>query len=145
MKLVVFLNLQHQFWDKLQQILLFIYCLLLFSFFKLFISGFFSFLNARLVIFLNRCWSDDLISEKKEIPSHPGQSQTPPLSLPIQIMLLPLSKRFRYHFTGNRQTNNLTKVRDYTFTVIQTKISFLLYFVKQTNTKSCVNMQATEK
>uniref|UniRef100_A0A8C2G549 RAD50-interacting protein 1 n=1 Tax=Cyprinus carpio TaxID=7962 RepID=A0A8C2G549_CYPCA len=53
--------------------------------------------------------SDDLISEKKEIPSRPGQSQTPPLSLPIQIMLLPLSKRFRYHFTGNRQTNNLSK------------------------------------
>uniref|UniRef100_A0A8C1QCV8 RAD50-interacting protein 1 n=1 Tax=Cyprinus carpio TaxID=7962 RepID=A0A8C1QCV8_CYPCA len=53
--------------------------------------------------------SDDLISEKKETPSRPGQSQTPPLSLPIQIMLLPLSKRFRYHFTGNRQTNNLSK------------------------------------
>uniref|UniRef100_A0A672NFT6 RAD50-interacting protein 1 n=1 Tax=Sinocyclocheilus grahami TaxID=75366 RepID=A0A672NFT6_SINGR len=53
--------------------------------------------------------SDDLISEKKEILSRPGQSQTPPLSLPIQIMLLPLSKRFRYHFTGNRQTNNLSK------------------------------------
>uniref|UniRef100_A0A673I7J6 RAD50-interacting protein 1 n=1 Tax=Sinocyclocheilus rhinocerous TaxID=307959 RepID=A0A673I7J6_9TELE len=52
---------------------------------------------------------DDLISEKKEILSRPGQSQTPPLSLPIQIMLLPLSKRFRYHFTGNRQTNNLSK------------------------------------
>ncbi|XP_016351479.1 RAD50-interacting protein 1-like [Sinocyclocheilus anshuiensis] len=53
--------------------------------------------------------SDDLISEKKETPSRPEQSQTPPLSLPIQIMLLPLSKRFRYHFTGNRQTNNLSK------------------------------------
>ncbi|XP_051974974.1 RAD50-interacting protein 1-like [Xyrauchen texanus] len=53
--------------------------------------------------------SDDLISEKKETPSRPGLSQTPPLSLPIQIMLLPLSKRFRYHFTGNRQTNNLSK------------------------------------
>uniref|UniRef100_A0A8C1XRU4 RAD50-interacting protein 1 n=1 Tax=Cyprinus carpio TaxID=7962 RepID=A0A8C1XRU4_CYPCA len=53
--------------------------------------------------------SDDLISEKRETPSRPGQSQTPPLSLPIQIMLLPLSKRFRYHFTGNRQTNNLSK------------------------------------
>uniref|UniRef100_A0A674C104 RAD50-interacting protein 1 n=1 Tax=Salmo trutta TaxID=8032 RepID=A0A674C104_SALTR len=34
---------------------------------------------------------------------------TTPLSLPVQIMLLPLSKRFRYHFTGNRQTNSLNK------------------------------------
>uniref|UniRef100_A0A668ATA9 RAD50 interactor 1 n=1 Tax=Myripristis murdjan TaxID=586833 RepID=A0A668ATA9_9TELE len=34
---------------------------------------------------------------------------SPPLCLPIQIMLLPLSKRFRYHFTGNRQTNSLSK------------------------------------
>ncbi|KAG9280328.1 RAD50-interacting protein 1 [Astyanax mexicanus] len=53
--------------------------------------------------------SDDLISEKKELPTRPGLPQTPPLSLPIQIMLLPLSKRFRYHFTGNRQTNSLNK------------------------------------
>uniref|UniRef100_A0A4W4DRB3 RAD50-interacting protein 1 n=1 Tax=Electrophorus electricus TaxID=8005 RepID=A0A4W4DRB3_ELEEL len=35
--------------------------------------------------------------------------KAPPLSIPIQIMLLPLSKRFRYHFTGNRQTNSLSK------------------------------------
>ncbi|KAI4876051.1 hypothetical protein NFI96_030100 [Prochilodus magdalenae] len=53
--------------------------------------------------------SDDLISEKKELPARPGLPQTPPLSLPIQIMLLPLSKRFKYHFTGNRQTNSLNK------------------------------------
>uniref|UniRef100_A0AAQ4S134 RAD50 interactor 1 n=1 Tax=Gasterosteus aculeatus aculeatus TaxID=481459 RepID=A0AAQ4S134_GASAC len=36
-------------------------------------------------------------------------SQVPPLCLPIQIMLLPLSRRFRYHFYGNRQTNSLSK------------------------------------
>uniref|UniRef100_A0A8P4GCL0 RAD50-interacting protein 1 n=1 Tax=Dicentrarchus labrax TaxID=13489 RepID=A0A8P4GCL0_DICLA len=36
-------------------------------------------------------------------------SQAPPLCLPIQIMLQPLSKRFRYHFYGNRQTNSLGK------------------------------------
>ncbi|XP_058273582.1 RAD50-interacting protein 1 [Hemibagrus wyckioides] len=53
--------------------------------------------------------SDDLISEKKEVPTCPGLPQTPPLSLPVQIMLQPLSKRFRYHFTGNRQTNSLSK------------------------------------
>uniref|UniRef100_A0A8C9ZJR3 RAD50-interacting protein 1 n=1 Tax=Sander lucioperca TaxID=283035 RepID=A0A8C9ZJR3_SANLU len=34
---------------------------------------------------------------------------SPPLCLPIQIMLLPLSRRFRYHFYGNRQTNSLSK------------------------------------
>ncbi|KAM4615571.1 RAD50-interacting protein 1-like [Polymixia lowei] len=53
--------------------------------------------------------SDDLISEKVS-GSRPGLSSVPPLSLPIQIMLLPLVKRFRYHFTGNRQTNSLSKV-----------------------------------
>ncbi|KAF7693960.1 RAD50-interacting protein 1 [Silurus meridionalis] len=53
--------------------------------------------------------SDDLISEKKEVPILPSLSQTLPLSLPVQIMLQPLSKRFRYHFTGNRQTNSLNK------------------------------------
>ncbi|XP_062862306.1 RAD50-interacting protein 1 [Trichomycterus rosablanca] len=53
--------------------------------------------------------SDDLISENKEVPTHTGLPQTPPLSLPVQIMLQPLSKRFRYHFTGNRQTNSLSK------------------------------------
>ncbi|KAM4615572.1 RAD50-interacting protein 1-like [Polymixia lowei] len=52
--------------------------------------------------------SDDLISEKVS-GSRPGLSSVPPLSLPIQIMLLPLVKRFRYHFTGNRQTNSLSK------------------------------------
>uniref|UniRef100_A0A8C6NJB4 RAD50-interacting protein 1 n=1 Tax=Nothobranchius furzeri TaxID=105023 RepID=A0A8C6NJB4_NOTFU len=39
---------------------------------------------------------------------HPN-SLTPPLCLPIQIMLQPLKKRFRYHFCGNRQTNSLSK------------------------------------
>ncbi|KAL2102119.1 hypothetical protein ACEWY4_001287 [Coilia grayii] len=52
--------------------------------------------------------SDDLISEK-DPPSRLGLSQSLPLSLPIKIMLVPLSKRFRYHFTGNRQTNSLNK------------------------------------
>uniref|UniRef100_A0AAQ5Z4X7 RAD50-interacting protein 1 n=1 Tax=Amphiprion ocellaris TaxID=80972 RepID=A0AAQ5Z4X7_AMPOC len=35
--------------------------------------------------------------------------QAPPLCLPIQIMLLPLRRRFKYHFYGNRQTNSLSK------------------------------------
>ncbi|KAJ8269802.1 hypothetical protein COCON_G00124090 [Conger conger] len=53
--------------------------------------------------------SDDLISEKKPHPSRAGLPPDTPLSLPIQIMILPLTKRFRYHFTGNRQTNSLNK------------------------------------
>ncbi|XP_064200784.1 RAD50-interacting protein 1 isoform X2 [Anguilla rostrata] len=53
--------------------------------------------------------SDDLISEKKPHPSRAGLPPDTPLSLPIQIMILPLIKRFRYHFTGNRQTNSLNK------------------------------------
>ncbi|XP_069012518.1 RAD50-interacting protein 1 [Embiotoca jacksoni] len=36
-------------------------------------------------------------------------SQASPLCLPIQIMLLPLSRRFKYHFYGSRQTNTLSK------------------------------------
>ncbi|XP_029922119.1 RAD50-interacting protein 1 [Myripristis murdjan] len=58
--------------------------------------------------------SDDLISQRASA-SHAGApagqplTLSPPLCLPIQIMLLPLSKRFRYHFTGNRQTNSLSK------------------------------------
>ncbi|CAL8242344.1 unnamed protein product [Merluccius merluccius] len=52
--------------------------------------------------------SDDLISEKTST-AQPGVPPAPPLSLPIQIMVLPLIKRFRYHFTGNRQTNSLGK------------------------------------
>lgn len=38
-------------------------------------------------------------------------SKPAPLCLPIQIMLLPLNKRFKYHFYGNRQTNSVSKVR----------------------------------
>ncbi|KAF3859461.1 hypothetical protein F7725_021860 [Dissostichus mawsoni] len=63
---------------------------------------------------------DDLISQRalasclgvpaiQPASSAPPPSQAPPLCLPIQIMLLPLSKRFRYHFYGNRQTNTLSK------------------------------------
>uniref|UniRef100_A0AAQ6IS75 RAD50-interacting protein 1 n=1 Tax=Anabas testudineus TaxID=64144 RepID=A0AAQ6IS75_ANATE len=64
--------------------------------------------------------SDDLISQRASASSQGAPStqmvstatplsQEPPLCLPIQIMLLPLGKRFRYHFYGNRQTNSLSK------------------------------------
>uniref|UniRef100_A0A7N6AVV5 RAD50-interacting protein 1 n=1 Tax=Anabas testudineus TaxID=64144 RepID=A0A7N6AVV5_ANATE len=63
---------------------------------------------------------DDLISQRASASSQGAPStqmvstatplsQEPPLCLPIQIMLLPLGKRFRYHFYGNRQTNSLSK------------------------------------
>ncbi|XP_062339516.1 RAD50-interacting protein 1 [Osmerus eperlanus] len=50
-------------------------------------------------------------SQTPLLPSQapPLSQEAPPLSLPIQIMLVPLMKRFRYHFTGNRQTNCLSK------------------------------------
>ncbi|XP_068163261.1 RAD50-interacting protein 1 [Antennarius striatus] len=60
--------------------------------------------------------SDDVLSQRALVSSSSSQpvSSAPPtthnpLCLPIQIMLLPLSKRFRYHFYGNRQTNSLSK------------------------------------
>lgn len=62
--------------------------------------------------------SDDLLSQKalascaasNQPPAAASpQPQAPPICLPIQIMLQPLSKRFRYHFYGNRQTNSLSK------------------------------------
>ncbi|KAM9705602.1 RAD50-interacting protein 1 [Menidia menidia] len=59
--------------------------------------------------------SDDIIYSLQGMPSPQSvssatpPSQAPPLCLPIQIMLLPLSRRFRYHFYGNRQTNSLSK------------------------------------
>ncbi|KAG8577184.1 hypothetical protein GDO81_010095 [Engystomops pustulosus] len=53
--------------------------------------------------------SDELISKPKQMPEKYSLPASPPIILPIQIMLLPLQKRFRYHFTGNRQTNVLSK------------------------------------
>ncbi|XP_057711106.1 RAD50-interacting protein 1 [Corythoichthys intestinalis] len=53
--------------------------------------------------------SDDLISQRTSPPSKEEKARDPPLCLPIQIMLVPLSKRFRYHFYGNRQTNTPSK------------------------------------
>ncbi|KAM9309371.1 RAD50-interacting protein 1 isoform 2-T2 [Pholidichthys leucotaenia] len=52
--------------------------------------------------------SDDLVSTLSP-PSTQLVSSASPLCLPIQIMLLPLTRRFKYHFYGNRQTNSLSK------------------------------------
>ncbi|KAE8616301.1 hypothetical protein XENTR_v10008770 [Xenopus tropicalis] len=53
--------------------------------------------------------SDELITKPKEMPEKYSLPALPPIMLPIQIMLSPLQKRFRYHFTGNKQTNVLSK------------------------------------
>uniref|UniRef100_A0A3P9LG62 RAD50-interacting protein 1 n=1 Tax=Oryzias latipes TaxID=8090 RepID=A0A3P9LG62_ORYLA len=59
--------------------------------------------------------SDDFISQRTSHQPVQVSSPSPPpplavsVCLPVQIMLLPICKRFRYHFYGNRQTNSLNK------------------------------------
>ncbi|XP_029471186.1 RAD50-interacting protein 1 isoform X3 [Rhinatrema bivittatum] len=53
--------------------------------------------------------SDELITKPKQLPEKYVLPVSPPVILPMQIMLSPLQKRFRYHFTGHRQTNVLSK------------------------------------
>ncbi|XP_055974077.1 RAD50-interacting protein 1 [Sorex fumeus] len=53
--------------------------------------------------------SDELLTEPKQLPGKYSLPPSPSVILPIQIMLTPLQKRFRYHFRGNRQTNVISK------------------------------------
>ncbi|KFP00275.1 RAD50-interacting protein 1, partial [Calypte anna] len=53
--------------------------------------------------------SDELLTKPKQFPEKYSLPPSPPIILPIQIMLNPLQKRFKYHFTGNKQTNVLNK------------------------------------
>ncbi|KAL2309043.1 hypothetical protein Nmel_005221 [Mimus melanotis] len=53
--------------------------------------------------------SDELLTKPKQLPEKYPLPPSPPIVLPIQIMLNPLQKRFKYHFTGNKQTNVLNK------------------------------------
>ncbi|XP_048195779.1 RAD50-interacting protein 1 [Perognathus longimembris pacificus] len=53
--------------------------------------------------------SDELLTEPKQLPEKYSLPASPSIILPIQIMLTPLQKRFRYHFRGNRQTNVISK------------------------------------
>ncbi|EAW83367.1 RAD50-interacting protein 1 isoform 1 [Homo sapiens] len=53
--------------------------------------------------------SDELLTEPKQLPEKYSLPASPSVILPIQVMLTPLQKRFRYHFRGNRQTNVLSK------------------------------------
>ncbi|KAF4793907.1 RAD50 interactor 1 [Turdus rufiventris] len=54
--------------------------------------------------------SDELLTKPKQLPEKYPLPPSPPVVLPIQIMLNPLQKRFKYHFTGNKQTNVLNKL-----------------------------------
>ncbi|XP_020652924.3 RAD50-interacting protein 1 isoform X1 [Pogona vitticeps] len=53
--------------------------------------------------------SDELLTKPKQLPEKYLLPPSPPIILPMQMMLAPLQKRFKYHFTGNRQTNVLSK------------------------------------
>ncbi|KAF6086738.1 RAD50 interactor 1 [Phyllostomus discolor] len=53
--------------------------------------------------------SDELFTEPKQLPEKYSLPASSSVILPIQIMLTPLQKRFRYHFRGNRQTNVISK------------------------------------
>ncbi|XP_038134067.1 RAD50-interacting protein 1 [Cyprinodon tularosa] len=64
--------------------------------------------------------SDDLVSQSASTQTPPSApSGAPPLCLPVQIMLQPLAKRFRYHFYGNRQTNSIHKPEWYLTQVLK--------------------------
>eukprot|EP00073_Rattus_norvegicus_P022949 XP_006236037.1 PREDICTED: RAD50-interacting protein 1 isoform X1 [Rattus norvegicus] len=52
---------------------------------------------------------DELLTESKQLPEKYCLPASPSVALPIQIMLVPLQKRFRYHFRGSRQTNVISK------------------------------------
>lgn len=62
------------------------------------------------------------------------------LVLPLQLMVLPLKKRFKYHFYGNRKTNNLEKPEWYLGQVlgwIRDHSSFLTQRMQPLLQKSC--------
>ncbi|XP_015685160.1 RAD50-interacting protein 1, partial [Protobothrops mucrosquamatus] len=72
--------------------------------------------------------SDELLTKPKQLPEKYLLPSTPPVILPMQIMLAPLQKRFKYHFTGNRQTNVLSKPEWYLTQVLMwigNHVSFL--------------------
>lgn len=57
------------------------------------------------------CLSDCLSSEIEQL--HPKLSHMKGLHtpiLPIQLMIKPLRRRFKYHFYGSKQTNDIGKV-----------------------------------
>lgn len=47
------------------------------------------------------------------------------LPLPLELMVLPLRKRFKYHFMEERKTNNLEKVHTLYIIVLVSLLQFL--------------------
>ncbi|XP_047551427.1 RAD50-interacting protein 1 isoform X2 [Lutra lutra] len=60
-------------------------------------------------ILKDKLTKDELLTEPKQLPEKYCLPASPAIILPIQVMLMPLQKRFRYHFRGNRQTNVISK------------------------------------
>jgi len=56
--------------------------------------------------------------------------------LPFQLLLQPLKKRFRFHFTGNKQTNDINKPEWYLTQVILVEFT-LQKFQVASNTNVC--------
>lgn len=52
---------------------------------------------------------DHLLKKQLEAQDQPQQALEGFILLPLQLMIKPLRKRFRYHFTGNKQTNSIAK------------------------------------
>lgn len=59
--------------------------------------------NGTTVLCLNLVFSKKTLSEKPEVQRE--------ILLPLDWLLKPFRKRFNFHFYGNKQTNNLEKVR----------------------------------
>lgn len=67
---------------------------------------------------------DGTKSETRDIPK-----MEDPLPLPIDLLLSPLRKRFKYHFCGNRQTNSKEKP-EWFFTQVSTWITDHTHFME---------------
>nr|XP_006814775.1 PREDICTED: RAD50-interacting protein 1-like [Saccoglossus kowalevskii] len=59
-------------------------------------------------VYDNLC-SDNLSSDDKSILEYSSLPGCRPILLPLQLLLNPLKKRFKYHFYGKKQTNNISK------------------------------------
>ncbi|XP_063783105.1 RAD50-interacting protein 1 [Pseudophryne corroboree] len=73
------------------------------------LTDFFTSLDTLFTQLLKLQISDELISTPKQMLQKYSLPASPTIILPMQIMLKPLQKRFWYHFTGNKQTNVLSK------------------------------------
>ncbi|XP_071948017.1 RAD50-interacting protein 1-like [Antedon mediterranea] len=56
---------------------------------------------------------EDLELESKPPSSSSSLAGQKPISLPIELLLKPLIKRFKFHFSGKKQTNNLERPEFY--------------------------------